>query len=96
MPMPKPGRLGTMDEAGCKKITMRHFRGKTFPNETPMTGAHIRAVREQEQLSQVAFARYLNVTPEYVSRLECGEVQAKGPTLALLNVIRRHGIEVLQ
>ncbi|WP_291977414.1 helix-turn-helix domain-containing protein [Chelatococcus sp.] len=84
-----------MDEASSKKITMRHFRGKSFPNETPMTGAEVRAVREQEQLSQVAFGRYLNMTPDYVSRLECGEVQAKGPALALLHVIRRHGIEVL-
>ncbi len=89
-------RLGIIDEAGCEKITMQHFRGKTFPNETPMTGAEVRAVREQVQLSQVAFGRYLNVTPGYVSRLECGEVQAKGPALALLNVIRRHGIEALQ
>jgi putative transcriptional regulator len=55
----------------------------------------VRAVREQAHLSQAAFGRYLNVTPGYVSQLERGEAQAKGPALALLNVIRRKGIAAL-
>jgi len=84
MPTTKPSRLGIVDGASSEKITMRHFRGKTFPNAAPMTGAEVQAVREQEQLSPVAFGRYLGRTPNYVSRLESGEVQAKGPTLALL------------
>ena len=86
---------GIMDEATYEKITARHLGEKTLPTEAPMTGADVRAVRERAHLSQAAFGRYLNVTPGYVSQLERGEAQAKGPALALLNVIRRRGIEAL-
>ncbi|GAA2890894.1 putative transcriptional regulator [Aminobacter niigataensis] len=88
-------RLGIMDEATYEKITARHLGEKTLPTEAPMTGAEVRAVREQAHLSQAALGRYLNVTPGYVSQLERGEALAKGPALALLNVIRRRGIDVL-
>ena len=88
-------RLGIMDEASHEKITVRHLGEKVLPTETPMTGAEVRAVRERAHLSQAAFGRYLNVTLGYVSQLERGEAQAKGPALALLNVIRRRGNEAL-
>jgi len=88
-------RLGIVDKATYEKITARHLGKKTLPTEAPMTGAEVRAVREEAHLSQAAFGRYLNVTPGYVSQLERGEAQAKGPALALLNVIRRRGIEAL-
>ena len=52
-------------------------------------------VREEAHLSQAALAKYLNLTTGYVSQLERGTKQAKGPALALLNVIRRKGIEAL-
>lgn len=82
-------RLGIMDEAPCEKITAWHLGEKTLPTEAPMTGAEVRVARE------AAFGRYLNGTPGYVSQLERGEAQAKGPALALLNVIRRRSIEGL-
>jgi putative transcriptional regulator len=88
-------RLGIMDEATHEKITARHLGEKVLPTETPMTGAEVRALRERAHLSQAAFGRYLNVTPGYVSQLERGEARARGPALALLNVIRRRGIEAL-
>jgi len=52
----------------------------------------IRSLRERAKLSQAAFARYLNLTSGYVSQLERGAKQPKGPALALLNVIRRKGL----
>jgi putative transcriptional regulator len=48
----------------------------------PISGEEIRALRERERLSQAAFARYLNLTVEYVSQLERGVKQPKGPALA--------------
>ncbi|MCO5066995.1 MAG: helix-turn-helix domain-containing protein [Rhizobiaceae bacterium] len=89
-------RHGIMDEATYEKITARHLGEKALPTETPITGAEVRAVREQAHLSQAAFARYLNMTTGYVSQIERGARQAKGPALALLNVIRRKGIDALQ
>ena len=52
-------------------------------------------MRDGAQLSQAALARYLNVTVGYVSQLERGTKQPKGPALALLNVIRRKGLEAI-
>jgi putative transcriptional regulator len=52
-------------------------------------------VRERANLSQAAFARYLNLTPGYVSQLERGAKQPKGAALTLFNVIRRKGLEVV-
>ena len=51
--------------------------------------------RERANLSQAVFARYLNLTVGYVSQLERGTKQPKGPALALLNVIRRKGLEAI-
>ncbi len=88
-------RLGIMDEATYQKITARHLGADVLPTAEPMTPAEVRAVRERAHLSQAALARYLNMTAGYVSQLERGATQAKGPALALLNVIRRKGIEAL-
>jgi len=52
-------------------------------------------VRNRSHLSRAALARYLNLTAGYVSQLECGSNQAAGLALALLNVIRRKGIETM-
>jgi putative transcriptional regulator len=88
-------RLGVMDEPTFQKITVRHLGPDAPPTAAPITGEEIRTVREHAHLSQAALARYLNMTTGYVSQLERGTRQAKGPALALLNVIRRKGIEAL-
>ena len=57
-----------MGQATYRMISMRD--ADTLP--PPMTGADIRALRAKAHLSQAAFARYLNLTAGYVSRLERG------------------------
>ncbi len=59
----------------------------------PMTGDEILKLRERANLSQAVCARYLHLTPGYVSQLERGVKQPSGPALVLLDVIRRKGIE---
>jgi putative transcriptional regulator len=88
-------RLGIMGEANYQKITARHLGPDALPTAKPMTSAEVRVVREQARLSQAALARYLNMTAGYVSQLERGATQARGPALVLLNVIRRKGIQAL-
>jgi putative transcriptional regulator len=46
-------------------------------------------------MSQAVFARLLNVTTGYVSQLERGVRRPTGPALALLNVIKRKGVEAV-
>jgi putative transcriptional regulator len=105
----KPGRLteamletakdmrqvGVLDEATYAKITMRHLGVKEKAEGEPLTGKDIRTMREQAHMSQAVFAHYLKVTVGYVSQLERGEKNPKGPALVLLNVIRRKGIEAI-
>jgi putative transcriptional regulator len=61
----------------------------------PLTGKDIRMIREQANLSQAVFARYLNLTVGYVSQLERGAKRPIGAALVLLNVIQRKGIEAI-
>lgn len=86
---------GLMGEESYRKITIRHLGPDAPPTATPITPEEIRNVRERAHLSQAALARYLNLTTGYVSQLERGTKEAKGPALALLNIIRRKGIEAL-
>lgn len=88
-------RAGIMREENYRKITLRHLGPGTPPAAEPISGDEIRSVREQACLSQATLARYLGLTTGYVSQLERGNRQAKGPALALLNVIRRKGIEAI-
>jgi putative transcriptional regulator len=85
-------RVGLLDDAAHAKITLRHF-GEYRGSAEPMSGEEIRRVRQDAHLSQAVFARCLNVTTGYVSQLERGTKQPTGAALALLNVIRRKGIE---
>lgn len=87
-------RIGIMGGDSHAKITLRHLRKPTGAAE-PISGEEIRQVREQAHLSQAVFARCLNVTTGYVSQLERGAKRPTGAALALLNVIRRKGIEVV-
>ena len=87
--------VGLMGDDTYRKITVRHLGPNAPPTAAPITPEEIRSVREGAHLSQAALARYLNLTTGYVSQLERGTKQAKGPALALLNVIRRKVIEAL-
>lgn len=88
-------RLGLMDEATYRKITIRHLGKDPLATANPISGDEIRSIRENAHLSQAAFARFLNLTVGYVSQLERGAKQPKGPALTLLNVMRRKGFEAI-
>jgi putative transcriptional regulator len=86
---------GTMDDATFRKITMRDVDKAKAAALAPLTGEEIRALRERAHMSQAVFARHLNLTVGYVSQLERGAKRPTGPALALLDVIRRKGMEAI-
>lgn len=88
-------RLEMMNDEEYRQITVRHLGAKPLPSAKPIKAREIQRMRESANLSQAAFARYLNLTPGYISQLERGTKQPKGPALALLNVIRRKGFEAI-
>lgn len=88
-------RAGVLDEQTYAKITMRHLGKGQRVSAEPLTPKGIRSIRERARMSQAVFARHLNLTPGYVSQLERGAKHPTGAALALLNVIRRKGIEAI-
>jgi putative transcriptional regulator len=86
---------GLMDKAEHEQITVRLLGAQPLPTAKPISSKQIRQMRVKANLSQAAFARYLNLTTGYISQLERGTKQPKGPALALLNVIRRKGFEAI-
>ena len=89
---------GIMDERTYAKITKRNLadQPKLAATQVTMLAAEeIRALREESNLSQAVFAKILNVTVGYVSQLERGVKHPTGSALALLNVIRRKGIDAV-
>lgn len=88
-------RIGLMDDATHRKITVRHLGEKAHSMAAPISPKEIRAIRERAHLSQAALASMMNLTVGYLSQLERGVKQPKGPSLALLNVIRRKGVEAI-
>lgn len=88
-------RIGVMDDATYRKITVRHLGEKANRLAAPISPKQIRALRERANLSQAALASVLNLTVGYLSQLERGVKQPKGPSLALLNIVRYKGIEAI-
>lgn len=77
------------------KRTLNDLIDDERPVLTEYTGAEIQQIRKKQKLSQAVFAMYLNISPATVRSLEQGKRHAHGAILKLLNIIDRHGIEVL-
>ena len=88
-------KSGLLDRTTYQKITLRHLGPEVAPKAAPISGAQIRKLRERARMSQAVFAQHLNLTVGYISQLERGAKQPTGATLALLNVIRRKGMEAI-
>ncbi|MBI5445737.1 MAG: helix-turn-helix domain-containing protein [Deltaproteobacteria bacterium] len=87
--------VGILEDEAYEKVTMRHLGAKDKAHVEPLSGEEIRAMRERAHMSQAVFAHHLNLTVGYVSQLERGVKRPTGPTLVLLNVIHRKGIEAI-
>ena len=81
------------------KITMRHLGHKEKAEVGilvgEVSGREVQLMRKKARMSQAVFARYLNVTPGYVSKLERGETHPTGSTVVLLNLIKQKGIDAI-
>ncbi|HEY0838494.1 MAG TPA: DNA-binding transcriptional regulator [Azospirillum sp.] len=75
--------------------TMRDFDALCLTEVEDLTPEAIKALRERENVSQPVFARYLNVTKGVVSQWERGEKRPRGPSLKLLNLVRRKGLQAI-
>ena len=83
-------RAGAID-----KRTLRDIESMCLPTVRDLSAKQIRALRQRTRLSQAVFAAILNTSVSTVQKWEVGEKRPSGPSLKLLNVIERKGIEVL-
>ena len=77
------------------KRTMREFDALCLAPAPALSPAEIKAIREQEAVSQPVFARYLNVSKNLVSEWERGAKRPGGPALRLLSVVRKGGLQAI-
>jgi putative transcriptional regulator len=80
---------------GVDRKTMRRFDVLCLTPVQEMTPKKIRALRNREKASQAVFAAYLNVTPSLVSKWERGEKHPQGPSLKLLSLVEKKGLEMI-
>lgn len=55
----------------------------------------IKSLREHAHVSQAVFAAVLNISLSTVQKWEIGDKKPSGPSLKLLNLIERKGLEAL-
>lgn len=81
---------GVMDD-----ITLREFDALCLPPVKEFTSAQIKQLRIRSKASQGVFAAYLNTSISTVQKWERGAKKPNGPSLKLLNLIERKGLEIL-
>lgn len=83
-------KAGTMDA-----MTMREFDALCLPPVKTYTPAQIQRLRLRYKASQAVFAAYLNTSPSTVQKWEHGLKKPNGPSLKLLNLVDKKGLEAL-
>jgi len=83
-------RLGFID-----KRKMRKFDVLCHEPITQYNGARIRALRDHLQVSQSVLAAVLNTSLSTVRKWEVGDKHPSGPSLKLLNLLDRKGLEAV-
>lgn len=85
-----------LHEAGLMDTrTMREFDALCLEPVKPMSPLQIRRLRRRNRVSQAVFAAYLNTSLSTVQKWERGQKKPNGPSLKLLNLVERKGLEVL-
>jgi len=83
-------KVGAIDKA-----TMRAFDATCLSVPPQMTPQQIKQIRESNHVSQPVFARYLNTSESTVEKWETGAKKPSNIALKLLDVVQKHGLQVL-
>jgi len=74
---------------------MRRFDVACLTPVEELQPEEIRRIREKAKMSQALFALALNVTTSLVSQWERGEKKPSGPSLKLLALADKKGVEAI-
>ncbi|QIM48136.1 MULTISPECIES: DNA-binding transcriptional regulator [Alcaligenaceae] len=83
-------RLGFIDKRKLQK-----FQALCLTPVPEYNSEQIRALREQLKLSQTVLASVLNTSASTVRKWEIGEKRPSGPSLKLLNLLERKGLDAV-
>jgi putative transcriptional regulator len=75
--------------------TMREFDALCLTPVQEYSAAQIKRLRLRFKASQAVFAAYLNTSTSTVQKWEQGQKRPNGPSLKLLNLADRKGLDVL-
>jgi len=83
-------RIGLVDAK-----TMRDFDVSCLTPVEELSPEEIVQLRKKAGVSQAVFASYLNVTVSLISKWERGEKHPRGPSLKLLSLVQKKGLEAV-
>jgi putative transcriptional regulator len=86
---------GALRAGVINKTTMREFDAMCLTQVQEFSSREIQRLRTSNGVSQVVFARYLNVPSTLVSQWERGEKRPSGPSLKLLSLVKQKGLEAI-
>jgi putative transcriptional regulator len=76
--------------------TMRDFDASCLVVTSSLPPKAIQQLRLRNRVSQPIFARYLNTSESTVQKWESGAKKPSGMALRLLQVVDRHGLDILR
>lgn len=77
------------------KKSMEEFEALRNLDIKPMTASRIKRLRVKTRLSQAVFAVAINTSLSTIQKWEAGDKKPSGPSLKLLSLIERKGLEVV-
>ncbi|OGT40417.1 MAG: hypothetical protein A3E81_00175 [Gammaproteobacteria bacterium RIFCSPHIGHO2_12_FULL_36_30] len=82
--------IGKIDEKMVRK-----YQTLTAPKIKVLRSSEIKRIRSNAKVTQVVFAKLLNISPETVRKWEQGDRHPTGASLKLLNLVFAHGLQAL-
>jgi len=83
-------QAGTMNA-----VTLREFDALCLPPVKDYSAARIKRLRQRSKASQAVFAACLNTSASTVQKWEQGQKRPNGPSLKLLDLVDRKGLEAM-
>jgi putative transcriptional regulator len=77
------------------KRSMRKYDALCLVPVEPFDAEKIKKLRRSQKLSQAVLAAVLNTSPSTIRKWEAGDKRPSGPSLKLLNLLARKGLDAV-
>lgn len=83
-------RAGVIDQK-----TMREFDESCLTQVPVYAARDVKRIRAKVKVSQAVLAAYMNTSVSAIQKWEAGGKAPSGPAAKLLNIVEKHGLEML-